>query len=282
MTSVMTGRSPARKLLTACLIVGLFGCATAPPETYRTRLSTELDAEMTPADVRAEVEFGRHVAATLLGRFDGVDDEAVQDYVNLVGHSVAGVSRRPELTFHFYVLESDQVNAYAAPGGYVFITRAALDLMRDESELAAVLAHEIAHVDQRHIVKALDIGATGRDAGLAQLMGGASETTRVVFDQAVDQAITILFERGLEQDDELAADAQSTVLLAGAGYDPGALRRYLARVNAADPSKHAELDGTHPPFDARLAALDQQWQELGLDALDHPRLADRFRNRTQP
>lgn len=260
----------------------LAACATSAPEDYRPRLSSELETPLTPADIQAEVEFGRHVAASILGRMDGVENQAVQRYVNLVGQSVARASRRPELNFHFYVLESDQVNAYAAPGGYIFITRPALDLMRDESELAAVLAHEIAHVDQRHIVRALDIQATGSDAGLAQLMGGASETTRVVFGQAVDQALAILFEQGLEQRDELEADAQGTILLASAGYDPVALRRYLDRVHANRSDRHAELSDTHPPFEVRLAALDRQLQAEGLAELDYPRLAERFRDHIQP
>ncbi|GGX58019.1 M48 family metalloprotease [Saccharospirillum salsuginis] len=271
--------SPALCLSLALL---LSACASAPPDDYRPRLSQQLEETLTPADIQAEVDFGRHVAASILGRMDGLDNDAVQRYVNLVGQTVARASRRPELDFYFYVLESDQVNAYAAPGGYVFITRPALALMRDESELAAVLAHEIAHVDQRHIVRALDIGATGSDAGLAQLMGGASETTRVVFDQAVDQALSILFEKGLERQDELEADAQGAILLASTGYDPGALRRYLDRVHESGTDQHAELSGTHPPFDVRLAALDRQLHDEGLTGLDYPRLAERFRDRTQP
>lgn len=269
------------KAFSIILVLLLAACATSAPEEYRPRLSSGLEEPLTPADIEAEVEFGRRVSASILSRMDGMTNREVQQYVNLVGHSLVAASRRPELDFHFYVLEAEQINAYAAPGGYVFITRAALELMQDESELAAVLAHEIAHVDQRHIVRALDIGATDNSAGLSQLMGGASETTRVVFGQAVDQALGILFEDGLQQQDEMDADAQAMIMLATVGYDPSALERYLTRVEQSQTGGHRELSKTHPPFEVRLAALDRQRHQEGLAELDYPRLADRFNDRTQ-
>lgn len=254
----------------------LAACATTEPENFRPRLSSLQEPVLSAADLTAEVEFGRRVAAAILGRYEGLDDEAVQRYVNLVGNTLALSARRPELDYYFYVLESSQINAYAAPGGYVFITSAALALMRDEAELAAVLAHEIAHVDQRHIVRALDIGATENSAGLSQLLGGASETTRVVFSQAVDQALNILFEEGLQVADELEADNQAVFMLAAAGYDPGALSRFLTRMADGQTEALAQVHSTHPPFNHRLSELDSLMLASGLTEMRQARMTDRF------
>lgn len=254
----------------------LAACATTEPENFRPRLSSLQEPVLSAADLTAEVAFGRRVAAAILGRYEGLDDEAVQRYVNLVGNTLAQSARRPELDYYFYVLESSQINAYAAPGGYVFITSAALALMQDEAELAAVLAHEIAHVDQRHIVRALDIGATENSAGLSQLLGGASETTRVVFSQAVDQALNILFEEGLQVADELEADNQAVFMLAAAGYDPGALSRFLTRMADGRTEALAQVHSTHPPFDHRLSELDSLMLASGLTAIRQARMTERF------
>lgn len=260
----------------AAVVVTLVGCAGSPPQEYRPRLSSLDESAITDADIAAEIEFGRRVSAAIVGRYDGIDNEPVQRYVNLVGSTLAEHSRRPELDFHFYVLESSQVNAYAAPGGYVFVTSAALERMRDEAELAAVLAHEIAHIDQRHIVGALNIEATDSSAGLSQLMGGGTETTRVVFSQAVDQALDILFEQGLLPADELAADNQAVFMLTSAGYDPQALSRYLTRIRGERVEAIEEVQGTHPPFDQRLGALQALMRDNGLDGLVQPRMTARF------
>lgn len=260
----------------ATVLLLLTACVSTQPEGFRPRLSSLQEDRISQADVEAEIEFGRRVSAAIVGRYDGLDNEPLQRYVNLVGNTLVGHSRRPELDYYFYVLESAQVNAYAAPGGYVFITSAALELMRDEAELAAVLAHEIAHIDQRHIVNALNIGATENSAGLAQLMGGASETTRVVFSQAVDQALDLLFEHGLQASDEISADSQALFIVAQAGYDPRALARYLARVEGSQPEQLAEVHSTHPPFSKRLAMLDSLMQSAGLAEIEQKRMTDRF------
>lgn len=251
-------------------------CASTQPEHYRARLSSVNQTPISSADVTAEIEFGRRISAAIVGRYDGIENESLQRYVNLVGSTLAQHSRRPELDFYFYVLESSQVNAYAAPGGYVFITSGALDLMTDEAELAAVLAHEIAHIDQRHIVHALNIEATDSSAGLAQMLGGASETTRVVFSQAVDQALDILFEKGLEPADEMAADSQAVFILAAAGYDPYGLPRFLSRMPDSQPETLTQMHDTHPPLNERLAVLHEQMLAMGMVEMERHRMTARF------
>lgn len=198
-------------------------------------------------------------------------------YINLVGQTLVGYSSRSELDFYFYVLDSDQINAYATPGGYVFITTAALGLMENEAELAGVLAHEIAHVDERHIVNALNIRATGQDAAFSQIVGGSSgETLRVAFDQAIDGAIGILFETGLQRDDEFEADQKALYIATSSGYDPNSFYQYLNRVSQYQGDALKEVNSTHPPFSERADRIQQTLQDEGMDQLQLAKMADRF------
>ncbi|WP_428623529.1 M48 family metalloprotease, partial [Sedimenticola sp.] len=146
---------------------------------YRARTS-QSDAIVTQeditADVEAEIKVGREIAARILGRFGVLEDARLTRYVNLVGKSVALNASRPEIEFRFAILDTQSVNAYAAPGGYIFVTKGALDLMQDEAELAGVLAHEIAHVTEKHIVDELRIRGESKSssAGIAALIGGST------------------------------------------------------------------------------------------------------------
>jgi predicted Zn-dependent protease len=150
--------------------------------------------------------------------------------------------------------------------------------MHDESELAGVLAHEIAHVTLKQIVSELNIhGSTqSPEAGFAHFFGGAGDPARIAFSQAVDKAMNILFREGLSKQDEFDADRVGTQLLAEAGYDPTALERYLARVKKAKGASTKIINHTHPPFDQRIARLNQFIVQQGMAGVKHPRLAARF------
>lgn len=262
-------------------LAALFLCgavAQAEEQPFRLR-SHAVAAQLTNAgDVEAEISFGRDVAARVLGRFPLQQDDALTRYLNLIGTALAAHSSRSDLNFHFALLDSNSVNAYSAPGGYIFITRGALLQAEDEAELAAILAHEIAHVSERHIVKALNIRASdsASSVGLGRLLSGSSDTARVAFGQAVDQAISILFERGYSQQDELESDQVATLLLAHSGYDPLALRRYLERVQEHEQNS-AALNTTHPPSRQRLRTLDRVIEEEHLQQLTLARNSTRFK-----
>lgn len=264
-------------LFTAALLL-CNNAVIADEPSFRLRANNIAALTTTASDVEAEINFGRDVAARVLGRFPLQQSDELTRYLNLIGMALASHSNRSELNFHFALLDSDSVNAYSAPGGYVFITRGALLLAQDESELAAVLAHEIAHISERHIVKALKIRATDGDgsAGLGHLLSGSSDTARVVFSQAVDQAVAILFESGYSQQDELEADQVGTLLLAQSGYDPLALRRYLERAQALEQGG-AALNTTHPPSRQRLRTLDRVIEEEHLQELKLARNSTRFK-----
>lgn len=252
----------------------------------RERLHMLAEDVRTEADLQAEIRVGREVAARILARHALVEDEALQEYVALVGTALAAYGSRSDLQWHFGVIDSDEVNAYASPGGYVFVTRGALERMEDEAELAGVLAHEIGHVNRRHIVEALDIRAPEDSpmAGITRFFGGATEAARVAFSQAVDQAMEVLFEDGLEREDELEADEYGLILATRAGYDPRGLARFmgrLAELEEAGQDPVETVSDTHPPAAERLSALETLLERRGIADLEQTRREERFARHIQ-
>lgn len=269
------------RVLAVGLILLLFpvGAAAQPEESSRARLHEIQPAEAAEANERAEIRVGRQVAARILSRHELDPDRDLQRYINLVGTYLAMHGNRPDLAFHFAVIQSDQINAYAAPGGYIFVTSAALDVMEDESELAGVLAHEIAHVNRRHIVEALDIRAPESSpmAGLTRFFGGASDVAQVFFSQAVDEVVAVLFEQGLQREDEFDADRHGIGLATSAGYPPDGLSRFLARLESRESATEA-LSETHPPSGERVERLQTILEEVASEAerTRRPEYAQRF------
>jgi len=205
--------------------------ATEAESQWRKRLSS--NDEVAQSDITEEVRFGREVAARIIGRFGLYDKPILTKYVNLVGTVLAMSTNRPELEFHFGVLNTDEINAYAAPGGYIFVTRGALLKMQDEAELAGVLSHEISHVVEKHVVRELNIhgsedsSAYSAASSLARVIGGSTDAARAAFTQAVDQAMDILFKNGYKREDENQADRDSVMFCALSGYEPSGLVHYF-------------------------------------------------------
>ena len=278
-SSPLHGRALSIAVLLSGLLWWLPGPATVAHagENFRQRLHAIELKEQSEADIETETIFGRNVAGRVLSRFKLDRDRDLNRYINLLGVGLASHAARPELSFRFAVLDADEVNAYSAPGGYIFVTRGAVFAARDEAELAAVLAHEIAHVNQRHIVKALNLKASdvSAGAGLSRLLGASGDVARVAFSQVVDKAVAILFEQGYSQADELDADRVATLLLALSGYDPTALKRYLQRL----PSRHGEtvaINTTHPPSETRLIVLSRLLEEERLSSEGFRQNRERF------
>jgi predicted Zn-dependent protease len=238
--------------------------AVCSAENWRERASAE--EELAAEDVEAEVAFGREIAARILGRYKIYNDSALLRYVNLVGLSLVRSTNRAELDFHFAVLDTPEVNAYAAPGGYVFITAGALKMMKDESELAGALAHEIGHITEMHVVKELKIKGENDSvtSGFAKLVGGSSESVRAAFNQAVDKGLEIIFKDGYKREDELQADKTAVIACALGGYDPAGLSKFLERTRAIK-EKIPDPDSTHPTVDVRIAQINEVIAANGME-----------------
>jgi predicted Zn-dependent protease len=223
-----------------------------------------------------EISIGRDVASRLLGAAPLVDDPALQRYVNHVGRWLASQTERPDLPWQFGVLDSPNLNAFAMPGGTIFLTRGLLERMRSEAELGGVLGHEIAHVLRKHHLKAIQKGAQTALAGDAlstalRERGGASRDKLIAFGAE-------MYSRGLDKSDELEADRLGVVIAARAGYDSYGLPAVLQTLQAMNPqdSGLALMFKTHPAPGERLDALGERMQPV-LDAYSgQAQLADRF------
>jgi predicted Zn-dependent protease len=235
-----------------CLL--LLGMPAALPADLGNLLSKAASIVAKQDDERSEIAVGRAVAGRLLGRFDLVADPRLQQYVNRVGHWVALQSERPGLPWRFGVVESPALNAFATPGGIVLLTRGLYQVLESEDELAAVLAHEIAHVVRKHHY------AVVRNQELTQLIAGELQQRAGSSDallQTVAGRATEVLARGLDQSAEYQADRDGMVLAARAGYDSSALLAVLERIERAGDggADTALLLSTHPSPGDRLRAL---------------------------
>ncbi len=222
------------------------------PEQAKERLGNVADVlGKTPQE--DEIAIGRQIAGNLLGAAPLVKDAGLQQYVNRVGRWVANQSERPDLPWHFGVIESTDVNAFAAPGGYVFVTRGLYALLQSEAELAGVLAHEVGHVISKHHLKIL------QKSRLLDL-GGQAIAKKVSNNDKVQKLIgsgAEITARSLDQDAEFEADRIAVVLTARAGYDAFGLPGVLQQIgHHAAEDDVAMLFKTHPHPDVRLQKLD--------------------------
>lgn len=196
-----------------------------------------------------EIAIGRDVSEKLRQRFGVVQDPAVTKYVALVGTLLARQSDRPDLPWTFVVLDTDGVNAFAAPGGIVHITRGALGLIQNEAELAAVLGHEITHVAHKHAVDAI------RKNKVVQLAADRSLADRQpLLDRFAKMTYDMILENAFDRHDELDADGGSVDLTAKLGYAPGALADFLQRLddrNRDMPTRNG-LFASHPETSERV------------------------------
>lgn len=227
-------------------------------ETYTT--VSELLAEITDEQ---EYYIGRAVAADILYRYPLLENVELTAYVNRVGRTVSLASSRPFLYrgYHFAILDTDEVNALAAPGGFIFITRGMLSMVPDEETLAAVLAHEVSHVAERHGLAKLDksrmtkaIGILGEKAGRALNSEEIAQLTEL-YDSAVGEVVKTLLDKGYDRGQEEEADRESIALSMGMGYRPTELPTVLEKMAARSGGGGISLLRTHPSEEGRAATL---------------------------
>jgi len=241
-----------------------------------------------PMGVDEEIEIGRAMSARIIQSSGGLyQDEPLTIYVNLVGRTVARQAKRTDLPDSFYqfgILNSDEINAFALPGGYILITKGTLKLVENEAELAGVLGHEIAHVDEAHLAKAIktahgaqfvnDLTAVYQkndNAGINRFLASSSET-----------GLTTLYQRGLSRENEADADTHAVKYIAAVGYDPAAYLRFLTRLQSLETQQAGllkTLQATHPPVTERMQVVQNALAKSG--AAGGKELAERYQKISQ-
>lgn len=309
------------KAVSALLI--LTGC-TSTPKGQQEETSAPKDAvktsessqeALTPqqqqvlTDYKAEMEIGRTMSGRLLAFYGFVQDKKFTDYLNQVGNYVAKAGDYPNRKYMFMVLDTDQVNAFACPGGYILVTRGTIANARNEAELAAILGHESAHVGLQHMFNTLkrmnkddaDVLAKQAEArrnadpflksrqrppaeenesgaALAKFLTTASGAGLGIL-QAAKAGMSLMMEKGLDQRLEFEADREGVKYAVRAGYEPQALDTFLARLQEEKQKKEANsdiLDKTHPPIPDRRKSIAQALAKMNVAQITGAVLQTRF------
>lgn len=225
-----------------------------------TRAVTKTFEDITPEQ---EYYIGRTVAATVLLGYKAKDARDLNGYVNTVGQALAQFSTKPETFggYHFLVLDSDEINAFAAPGGLILVTRGLLQCCETEDELAAVLAHEIGHVEKAHGLRAIKTGRLNSALTILAVEAGKNlageqlaEVTKA-FDESINDIATTLMNSGYSRKLEYEADAAAVEILKKAGYQPGALVAMLENMAKGWDATRKDFAATHPPPADRILQL---------------------------
>jgi predicted Zn-dependent protease len=220
----------------------------------KAKQAQEQKAKFDDLNVTEEEErtIGEAVSVKIRQRFGVVQNADVHKYVTLVGTVLAAQTTRPNLAWTFIVLDTDGVNAFASPGGFVHITRGALGLIKSEAELAGVLGHEINHVAQKHTVNAI------RKNKAVQI--GANETLSnrgMMLDKITNRAYAMVLENAFDRGDELDADKNAVELTQKAGYASAALADFLTRLDERnkDQADRNGLFASHPETKERIEKI---------------------------
>ena len=208
-----------------------------------------------------EIAIGKGMAMQVEETEKILDDPVWQNYLNTIGQKIVAVSDRSDLKFYFKVIESDQINAFAAPGGYVYFYTGLLKEMDNEAELAAVMAHEISHVVSRHGIKRMQ-ASLGTQIAYELVFGG--EEASDALNAAIGVGLELTFA-GYSRSNEREADAFGMHYMILAGYNPeGAVSMFqkLAELGGAGLSKYEQLVSSHPDTQERISKAKAKVAEL--------------------
>jgi hypothetical protein len=242
-------------------LLGTFGGAvgakvgSATRAVPDTKSESELEAE--------ELALGPEIAGRVLGARPLWNDAGAQRRVNLVGRWVASQTSRPNLPWTFGVIDTPEVNAFAAPGGYVLVTRGLYEVLSSDSELAAVLAHEISHCVERdhyNVIRKQEMTVAGKDLALQEVRTGTDTVAGQYARSYAEKHGATIVLTSFDREAEYRCDEAAQIYLARAGMNPLALYAVMQKLTAlgSESASLAQLYKTHPTSEARLDRMDQR------------------------
>ncbi|MEE8441364.1 MAG: M48 family metalloprotease [Spirochaetia bacterium] len=283
-------------ILGILLLAGITGCAALVEEARAfgiadsfvdnydaSRMAIQaIEADVLPED--DEYFAGRAAAARILDSYDIYDDEAANRYINVLGQTLALASTRPVIYagYRFLILDTDEINGLATPGGHIFVTRGLLRLAENEHEVAAILAHEISHIENRHGAKAI-METKGRNLALRaealnyRLAAVGAESGILgrgvaVLEERVQSVVNALLGDGYSVDAEKEADLGAIQILMTLGYDPRALSTVLDRLKNSEKLAgrvKAGFHKTHPKPERRVREIERRLENYpGITQVD--------------
>lgn len=277
-------------LLLLIISITISGCLTTSgvslPGSLGTAVTTVTEVSKASRPISDEEEYyiGRALAARILSTYKLINNAVLVDYINLVGLSVSLHSEKPNTFggYHFAVLDTMEKNAFACPGGMIFITKGMLLTAKNEDELAAILAHEVAHINNRDGISAISsarwtealtvIGTT------AAKQYGSPEFGRLVsiFEGTIDDVFKTIVVNGYSQQQEFAADSKAVEYLRKAGYNPSAISDLISTLNLQG-SGSGGIMKTHPSTSERVERLMSQIKPASLNMDSLKKRSERFR-----
>jgi predicted Zn-dependent protease len=270
-------------------------------------LSAEEEKKL--GEFRAELEIGRNMAGRLVTYYGEYNDEPLNAYLNLIGNYVAQQGPHADRRYMIRLLNSEAVNAFACPGGYILVTMGALRQAENEAELAAILGHESAHVGNRHMMNTLlsmdkekleqaaKASSDKPDASAAMRMRkrvqvteqsetfkniarylGSSSVAGLSILAAAKAGLNVILEKGLDHKLEYEADQEGVKYAIAAGYDPKAMSNFLGRLVARQKLLNTKtLEKTHPKPVERRLKVDQLLVSLKADSIVGAKGLERFK-----
>ena len=273
-------KSLTRPLPILFILLGVMSCASmgggllgtvmdvAEDPNKRAAVQQTVEAVQTASqEITPEQEYyiGRAVAANILATRKAYSEQAATDYINVLGRSLSLYSDRPETFggYHFLIMDSDEINAFAAPGGLILISRGLLRCADSEETVAAILAHEISHVVLKHGLKSISnarwTAAVQAGANATVQVAGSPELKQLtgVFKDSINDITNTLVNSGYSRELELQADQMALVIMRKAGYDPQAFDEMLKVMKSKLKPGGADFAKTHPDPQVRIAAVEK-------------------------
>ena len=218
-----------------------------------------------PMSQDEEIQLGRSLAARLAGTFGVWKNEAWTEEINLVGRTLVPYSERPDIKYRFAILDTKDVNAYSAPGGYVFITRGLLKELNSESELAGVLGHEIAHIANKDVLREIQKSNLYKASAKVAIAGSnLSSEQEEYLGKLTDASWDTLVVKGLSKEDEFKADQDGVKNAHKLGYNEYGIYNFIKRLEPMEKQPGANVKmffSTHPKPSDRTAQLDKYYEK---------------------
>lgn len=259
------------------------GVVTESQAKSITRSTTAIAKTLEDFTPEQEYYIGRSVGAVIVNRYKPYPNAQANGYLNLLGQTLAQASDRPETFggYYFLILDSDEINAFAAPGGMIFVSRGMLRCCRSEDAVAAVLAHEIGHIQFRHGIQSIE--KSRQTQALAILAAEGAKTfgkkeladlTRT-FEGSINDITSTMINNGYSRSFEKEADASAVRTLSGAGYNPNALVAMLREMEKQLKPGGLDFAKTHPSPASRIKDIESLVDHAALT--EPPARHERFR-----
>jgi len=233
-------------LLISCVF--LFSCATNPVTGKKEiKLFTDND----------EISFGKEVYQSVIREYGIYKNEKYEKLINEIGFKLSSYAER-KLPYSFTLLDTDMINAFAGPGGYVFVTKGLLDFIENEDELACVIGHELGHINARHSMKAVE-KQYGYEI-LFSIVSAIAQKDLSSIREYVDVTFNLIM-LGYGRENEFQADELGIIYAKKAGYNPYAMIDFFNKLKKFEKSKPSSLEKlfmSHPPTEERIKKIYQK------------------------